>query len=616
MSIKILDNITVNKIAAGEVIENATSVIKELAENSIDANAKNIEIEVKSAGIDYIRVTDDGDGIEKEDIKVAFKDHATSKLRQIEDLDDISSFGFRGEALSSIAAVSDVALITRSRTSNNSYGYKYEISVQDDVAITEVASNYGTTIKVSNLFKNVPVRKKFLKDISKENSYIYDFVMKLALANPSISFKLVIDGKEKFRTIGNGDLKSILYTIYGKDVYENLIDVDMDYGDIHISGVIARPIIARSTRQDEIYFVNKRYIKNKTIQSAIENAYDAYLMQHKFPLVVLSIKISGKNIDVNVHPRKLEVRFSNDEKIYFAISESIRESLKSSNLIHEESINDYQKETNSDEYDENISSGITYQSIDSNETDTVKDIDELPAYSKFINKKLDSGIEIQNLYKKLSDIDASKQKILKFEEKPFITSTLTEDHKYIGQIFDTYILVEYEGKLYIIDQHAAHEKINFEKIMKTYGEGKVSSQKIYPSIVLKLTPVEYDAVLKNIHEFEKIGYEIESFGDRDIKVDAVPYNIFNIGSSDLLMDMIGSFVDDKGKEHYDSIVEKIASISCKSAIKANHKLSEIEVKELLRELFKLDNPYNCPHGRPTIISLSKLEFEKRFGRVV
>ncbi|MBO6134170.1 MAG: DNA mismatch repair endonuclease MutL [Lachnospiraceae bacterium] len=614
MNIKILDNQTINKIAAGEVIENASSVVKELVENSIDANARKIQIEVRNGGIDYIKVSDDGEGIEKEDILDAFKEHATSKLSSIKDLESITSFGFRGEALPSIAAISDVSVITKSVKSIDSYGYSCDVLDNKSGEIKEVASNTGTTIIVRNLFKNVPVRKKFLKDYAKENSYIVDLVMKTALANPHISFSIKVDGRDRFLTKGDGDQKAILYSIYGKDVYDNLIEIDKSFDDIVIKGLIAKPAITRSTRQDEIYFVNHRYVKNKTISNAVENAFSAYLMQHKYPLCVLNIDIDGKNVDVNVHPRKLEVRFTSEERVYYVVFNAIDEALKKSILIPEEHI-DYDVEASIEEADaekDKESSDISAGP---------KDFDALPSLGDILDKKVESSIPIGNIYKRFDEIEFLKKRSLKVHdskthEESFITKTLTDNHKYIGQVFDTYILVEYEEKLYIIDQHAAHEKINFEKLMRQFNEGKVDSQKIFPSIVLKLTPLQYSAVENNIEEFAKVGYEIERFGDNDIKVDAVPYNIFNIGSKELLMDMIESFADDKNAEVYSSIAEKIASISCKKSIKAGHKLSELEVKELLRELFKLDNPYNCPHGRPTIISLSKAEFEKKFGRVI
>ena len=608
MSIKILDDKTISKIAAGEVIENPSSVVKELVENAIDASARHIIVEILDGGTGLIRVSDDGFGFDKNDIEIAFEQHATSKLIDISDLENIKSFGFRGEALSSIAAVSNVTLISKMKNDNNSYGYKYNVDFGCKSSIERVAANYGTCIEVKDLFKNVPVRKKFLKSPSKENALIEDVVIKFALVREDISFELIIDGKRKFFSSGDSNLKNVVYNLYGKDIVNNLLDVDCEYDGVKIKGFITKPIIARNTRNDEIYFVNCRYIKDKTISKAIEGAYEEYLMQHKFPLVILKIDIDSSKVDVNVHPKKMEVRFSNDEQVYFAIYNAIHDTLKNIELIHDEKlVNDI-----IDKY-----LVIDSDTIDKSAKETpttnyeikkvANDIDSMPSMSSTINRDLKSGINLSNLYSKLSN---------NFEEKPFIQKNLSEDHKYIGQIFNTYILVEFDNKLYIIDQHAAHEKINFEKIMKAYHDGKVLTQKIFPSIILKLTPVQFESITSNIDDFKKIGYEIESFGDNDIKVDSVPYNIFNIGNEKLLMDMIDSFADDKNKEQYDSIIEKIASISCKKAIKANHVLSENEVKQLLRDLFTLDNPYNCPHGRPTIISLSKQEFEKKFGRIV
>lgn len=618
MAIRVLDINTISKIAAGEVIENPASVVKELVENSIDAKAKHIVIEIKDGGTKSIKVSDDGIGIEKEDIELAFMQHATSKLSDISDLDTIESFGFRGEALSSIASVSSVRLVTKRKVDDKTYGYRCTLDFGDKPVIDEVAANDGTSIEVIDLFKNVPVRKKFLKGISRENALIEDLVIKFALVREDISFELIVDNKRKFYSNGDSNLKNVVFNLYGKEILENLIEIKFCQGDINVEGLIAKPIIARNTRNDEIYFVNDRYVKDKTISRAIEGAYEGFLMQHKFPLVILKIKIDSSKVDVNVHPKKTEVRFSNEELVYFSVYNAIRSALDKVNLIHEEKldivtddnidvdghnlsdIKDVEKESNRDRLTTDVEDKLDIQK-------RVINVESLPSMSSILNNKVSEGISISNLHKTLAT---------KYEEKPFIQKTLSEDHKYIGQVFSTYILVEFENKLYIIDQHAAHEKINFERIMSIYREGKVSSQKIFPSIILKLTPVQYDSVMKNIVEFRKVGYEIEGFGNNDIKVDSVPYNIFNIGNENLLMDMIDSFADDKNKEQYESIVEKIASISCKKAIKANHILSEIEVKQLLRDLFSLDNPYNCPHGRPTIISLSKQEFEKKFGRIV
>lgn len=606
MDIKVLDNITINKIAAGEVIENPASVVKELVENSIDAGANNITIEIKDGGLKYIRVVDDGEGITKSNIYIAFIEHATSKIVKIEDLDNIFSYGFRGEALPSIASISDVEIITKSRDENTSFGYKLLIGPNYKSDIEEIASNYGTDITVKNLFKNVPVRKKFLKEVSKESSYVYDLVIKFAMSNPNLSFTYIVDGKQKFKTNGNGDLKSVLYMIYGKDIYENLIDVDEVINNIQVSGVIAKPIVARNTKLDMIYFVNGRYIKNKVIVNAIESAYDEYLMQHKYPLVVLSIAMNSKELDVNVHPKKLEVRFRDDERVYVAIYETLSKALKNSCLIHEEKL-----QMPYDDIDNDFDTSI-------NDNNKNFDFNNLPSLSSILKKPISEGLDFEAFSNNLNSNNKITNNTANFKmiEKPFITRTLTDDHKYIGQVFDTYILVEFDGKLYIIDQHAAHEKINYERLMKMYKDSKPESQSIFPSIIIRLSPKQFAIVEKNISEFRKLGYEIEIFGDMDIKIDAVPYNIFNIGNKEFLMDVIDSLVDEKHQDEYDSIADKIASISCKKAIKANHRLSEIEVKELLRELFKLENPYNCPHGRPTIISLSKTDFEKRFGRIV
>ena len=643
MSIKILDNETINKISAGEVVENAASVVKELVENSIDANAKNIKIYISGGGLNEIKIVDDGIGIIKEDIKNAFKEHATSKLDVIEDLDNISTFGFRGEALPSIAAVSDVEIISKSDKSNDLYGYKYSISNKFESELEEVAANAGTVISVKNLFSNVPVRKKFLKDISRENSYISDIVSKFALSNPNISFLLTIDGRQKLKTKGDGNLKSIIYEIYGKDVYENLIEIDAEKRDVKISGFIAKPIIARNLRNDEIYFVNNRFVKDKTVFTAIENAYEGYLMQHKFPFVCLMIKIPGDKVDVNVHPKKIEVRFVDSIDVGFAIYEIILEKLKSINLIHEEKLSYFDNSTNNSDYDNNDIKELnanynvdTDNNVDVEEEDIKeniddkfnnddrqeekinisKNIDDLPTLSDIFNKKLSKGLSYDNLAANIENSSLHKFINKNFIDVPIIEKNIIDNHKYIGQVFNTYILFEYDDKFYIVDQHAAHEKINFEKIMNEYKEGKVLSQSIYPSIIIRLNDEEYVAVEKNLKEFNNAGFEIEIFGDRDIKVDAVPYAIFNIASRELLMDMIDSFVDTNNREEYGSIVEKIASISCKKAIKANHELNDIEAKELIKKLFSLKNPYNCPHGRPTTISLSKTEFEKRFGRIV
>lgn len=607
MAIKILDAKTISKISAGEVIENPASVVKELVENSIDAGAKHIVVEINEGGTKSIKVTDDGSGFDKSDMALAFLQHATSKLSDITDLETINSFGFRGEALASIASVSKITLVSKKK-GKDAFGYKYCIGFGNKSQIEEVAANLGTNILVEGLFENVPVRKKFLKGFNKENALVEDVVIKFALVRSDISFELFVDGRKKFSSSGNANLKDVIFSLYGREIVDNLIEINEVYDGITINGYIAKPIIARNTRNDEIYFVNDRYVKDKIISRAIEGAYEGYLMQHKFPLVVLKFSVDSKKVDVNVHPKKMEVRFSDEEQIFNATYSTIKNTLKNASLIHEEKLSyDIFSDTSHDIVKNDEENDNAISEVPLIKVQEVKDVETLPTMSESPSVKIKEGLNIQNLHDKLFH---------KYEEKPFIQKTLSEDHKYIGQIFNTYILVEFDGKLYIIDQHAAHEKINYERIMKMYREGKVLNQRVMPSIVCKLTPIQYDAVMRNIDSFKKIGYEIEAFGDNDIKVDSVPYNLFNISSEKVLMDMIDSFTDISNKEQYDSIAEKIASISCKKAIKANDVLSENEVKDLLRNLFSLDNPYNCPHGRPTIISLSKYEFEKKFGRIV
>ena len=606
MSIRILDENTINRIAAGEVIENPASVVKELVENSIDAEASHITIEIEGGGCELIKVSDNGVGFDKDEIKIAFANHSTSKLKTINDLDTLMSYGFRGEALASIASVSTVVLTSKKKSDNNLYGYSCTFENGIGTDIKETASNDGTTIEVKDLFKNLPVRKKFLKGIARENALVEDLVIKLALARPDISFELIIEKKSKFSSNGDSNYKNIIFSLYGKQVFDNLVEVNNNKDGIIVFGYIAKPIVARNNRNDEIYFLNGRLIKSKIISRAIEGAYEEFLMQHKYPLVILNIKVDCNIVDVNVHPKKLEVRFANDGLINNSIYGIVYNALCSTNLIHEEHIlNNEVNSYNKEDIDSNHNSFIDLK-FSSNENKTIN-IDSLSSLSSVINKPINEGITIPNFFDKTQR---------KFENETFIQKTLSDDHKYIGQIFNTYILVEYDEKLYIIDQHAAHEKINFENIMKLYKSGKPLNQKIFPSIIMKLTPLQFNAISANIDEFRKVGYEIEIFGDNDIKVDAVPYNILNISNEKLLLEMIDSFTDCKNKEQYDSIAEKIAAISCKKAIKANYVLSENEVKQLLRELFKLDNPYNCPHGRPTIISLSKQEFEKKFGRIV
>lgn len=668
--IELLDEKTINQIAAGEVIENPSNVVKELIENSIDAKAKHIVVEKKFGATSYLKIVDDGIGFIKDDIKIAFKKHATSKLKKIDDLQNIFSYGFRGEALSSISEISKVTMITKN--AQDDVGHKIVVEFGSIGEVEDFSSNIGTTFIIEDIFSNVPVRKKFLKSELKESAYIEDTIIKFALSNENISFKYIVDGKIVFFSSGDGNLKNIIYNLYGKNIYENLIYVNDNIKDVALIGYISKPIIARHNRNDEIYFVNDRYVKNNIIKMAIEDAYSNYLMQHKFPFVVLKINIESDVVDVNVHPKKLEVRFANDDIIYYAIYNSIVNALKNSNLVHNETfdknINDIKinatsefekylnikidKADNSNyenSNDENLEKSNS--SICENKIETIDNIDEvsnndnlikaedLPTLSDCIKEKL-KNVEKNtyeyntyiNLYNAISKFDDNEStnvsndvnkndfgynyQIKNYKEHSFIEKDFVNDYKYIGQIFKTYILLEFDDKLYIVDQHAAHEKINYEKLMSLYRNNAIISQPIYPSIILTLTPIQIASVKENIVEFSKMGFDINFLENNEIKIDAVPYNIPEIGNENLIYDMISNFSDNKNKMEYNSIAEKIASMSCKRAIKANRLLSEMEVKNLISELMKLENPYNCPHGRPTIISLSKNEFEKKFGRIV
>lgn len=630
--IKLLDENTIKNIAAGEVIENPSNVVKELIENSIDANAKKIIVDIKNGGISQIKITDDGDGFIKEDIENAFLLHATSKITEVADLYKIDSYGFRGEALASIASVADITLITRHKMSNENFGYSININFGFKNPITKTPSAIGSTIIIKDLFSNQPVRRKFLKSENLEAAKVEELVEKFALSNPNISFKFIRDDKIKFTTKGDGNLKNIIYLFYGRSVYDNLIHVESETEKIKLYGYIARPNISRNNRNDEIYFVNNRYVKSDVIRRAIEQSFDGFLMQHKYPLTILNIFVKKDEIDINIHPKKLEVRFSNDDIIYFTIYDTIKNSLTNTELIAEEKIDIADSDSNDNEkldIEDNIENRIENKKInedvieknldDTSNKSTVETISsndnenneinylELDTLKNVLNSSSNSLIDIEKI-----DLINKKQVV----EKRFINDNISTDHKYIGQIFKTYILIEYNDKLYIIDQHAAHEKIYYEKLIKNYNDKQVIFEKLLESIIIKLTPIQYEYLLKNLTALKSFGYEIEPFGDTSLKIDSVPYDIPNVHRKELLIEIIDEFTNTNNKFVYKSIEDKIATISCKKAIKGNMELSEVEVKELLDELFKLDNPYNCPHGRPTIISISKDEFEKKFGRIV
>ena len=587
-----LDKETIGKIAAGEVIERPLNIVKELVENSIDAESTRISIEVFNAGIDKIIVKDNGVGFLKDDLKLAFVSHATSKIKDINDIYSIKSFGFRGEALYSIGIISKATII--SKREDESVAKKIINNCGLVSEIQNCQGNNGTVIIVEDLFKNVPVRKKFLKSEKVETKLIHNMIEKIALSHKNVSIKYVEDGIEKFSSSGDNNLKNIVYTIYGKEIYDNLLDIDYNYNGIKASGVILRPQITRNNRNDEIFFVNKRYVKSDIFFKAVEDAYREFLMQHKFPFAILNLDIDYDVVDVYVHPQKLEVKFTDTQMIYNTIFDAINKKLKTTNLIVNDTI-----------IDEDVI-------LDIDNKKKEEKIDELKTLDYYIEDVKKEKSDVSN-YEKNTVFDKINDKNLNAPKDFFYD--LINNFNYVGQIFDTYIIFEYDDKVYFIDQHAAHEKINYEKYINELNMNTVVSQKIMPYII-SLTSFQKETVEENIEYFKKAGFEIELFGDNDIIIQAVPYCIIEIGRKELLLDMIDNFSKEKNIYEYESINDKIATISCKSAVKGNHKLLDIEAKKLIEDLFKLNNPYTCPHGRPTVIEFTKYEFDKKFKRII
>ena len=591
MSIIKLDQNTINHIAAGEVIDRPSSIVKELIENSIDANATNISIEIKDGGISLIRITDNGDGIEEDDIRIAFERHSTSKIKDTLDLASIHSLGFRGEALSSIAAVCQVELITKAKDAMT--GFRYRIEGDSEIGLEEIGAPDGTTFIVRNIFFNTPARRKFLKSPSTESGYISEIIEKIALSHPEISFTFINNGKTRIYTPGNGDLKDTIYAIYGKDVTDNLLEINYKDENIEMSGYIGKAIISKGNRSNENYFINGRYIKNDIISKAIEEGYKFILMQHKYPFTAINFKIDSNLIDVNVHPSKMELRFLNAPEIYPAIVDTISVTLVEKPNIVEAKLGDDKKE------------------------------------EKKIDRKPEPFEEKRNVVQKTKVIEPEKPKVdytNKKATKPkevheqmeydFLSKEARPKHKIIGQVFETYWIVEYEDEMYIIDQHAAHEKVNFERLMKRFNENDISTQMLNQPIILNLSMKDANVLEKYLDNFSEIGFVIEPFQGTDFAVRGVPSELYTLDSEDVLMDIIDNFTAEIGSMVPNIITEKIASMSCKASIKGNTKISFAEADALIDELLSLENPYNCPHGRPTIIKMSKEELEKKFKRIV
>ncbi len=648
--IQVLDQITIDKIAAGEVVERPASVVKELVENSIDAGAAAVTVEIKEGGISFIRIADNGSGIDREDVPGAFLRHSTSKIRSVDDLTDIASLGFRGEALSSIAAVSQVELITK--TKETPFGIRYRIAGGNEEGMEETGAPDGTTFLIRQLFYNVPARRKFLKTAMTEASHVGDLMTRLALSHPDISFQFINNGQSKLHTSGNGNLRDVIYHVYGREIAANLLAVDFHKNGVHITGFIGAPLISRGNRNFENYFVNGRYVKGSVISKAIEDAYKDFTMQHKYPFTVLHIKIDGSHVDVNVHPTKMELRFNNQQEIYNAIYEAVNESLHEKELIPEVRLDVPRKKPETAKQQDSERQSPEEPSVQRQSPERpvpVREVrpgadkpeEDLAYFMERMKRRVESyhqqnsSAEVKgasDIYKPERQVNRIREAVTGYtperKETPrpeqvnlfdskLLDREIRAEYTLIGQVFDTYWLVQYDNSLYIIDQHAAHERVLYENTLKNMKNREFTSQMISPPIILNLTMQEAQLLSRYMDQFTRIGFEFEEFGQDSYAVRSVPDNLFGIAKKELLMEMIDSLSDEVSRNQpSDLIDEKVASMSCKAAVKGNMKLSAREVDSLIGELLLLDNPYHCPHGRPTIISMSKRELEKKFKRIV
>lgn len=645
--IMLLNQETIDKIAAGEVVERPSSVVKELVENAIDAKATAITVEIKEGGISFIRITDNGCGIEKKQVPIAFLRHSTSKIRSVEDLLNIHSLGFRGEALSSIAAVAQVELITK--TYDELTGTRYVIEGSKEVADEEIGAPDGTTFIVRNLFYNVPARRKFLKTAQTEGGYISDLMERMALSHPDVSFKFINNGQTKLHTSGNGNEKDLIYHIYGRDITASVLKVEQQTELFQIRGFIGKPMVSRGNRNYENYFINGRYIKSALLSKAVEEAYKGFLMQHQYPFCVLYFDIHSDLLDVNVHPTKMELRFSQNEQIYRLLYEIIRNTLTHKDFIPEvpveekktaaapeikepapepfevRRLNEIRKAVAADSpyepkypsYTKKSSTDVFFSRMKQN-TKSPLTAKEESLFAKPLASTPETGdVPKEDSVSMVREPDIPYvQQTLEQIDSHFLTKDARKKHKIIGQLFDTYWLVEFEDKLFVIDQHAAHEKVLYEKTMKKVREQLFSSQAVSPPIILSLNQEEIAAMERYQDELTRFGYEIEPFGGKEYAITAIPADFSDIDMRSMFLELLNDFTELAGKATPELILEKVASMSCKAAVKGNNRLSRAEIETLIDELLQLDNPYNCPHGRPTIISMSKYEIEKKFKRIV
>lgn len=639
--INVLSQETIDKIAAGEVVERPASVAKELIENSIDAGATAISVEIKGGGIEYLRITDNGVGIEKDQIPVAFLRHSTSKIKDAEDLNNVHSLGFRGEALSSISAVSKVELITK--TKDNLLGASYIIEGAKEVSLSDVGAPDGTTFIIRQLFYNTPARKKFLKAESTEGSYVFDVVEHLALSHPEISFKLIINGKEKLMTSGNGSLSDTIYQIYGRQIAANILDISYEDELFSITGYIGLSVIARGNRAFEHFFVNDRYIKSNNLSRACEEGYYGFLMGHQYPFFVLNIDCIDGAVDVNVHPTKQEVRFENESKVCEILTKAINSRLRRREDVVEAKVEEEKPRFNNTfntiipepiEKATSVNKSFSVEKatpLDTSSDELIADYKSESSSEQEIKPvKLPEPFEKNRLEAIKASITSQIRKDTPYEKKfaeknsggekyeqiSFLTREAVKEHKIIGQVFDTYWIIEYDKNMYIIDQHAAHEKVLFEKTMARLKNKEMTSQMVSPPVIISLS--QQDILLyERYHDaFESLGYRVESFGGNELAITAVPGNLFSLDPKQFFLEALADCQSYKASDSFDIIVERVASMSCKAAVKGNNKLSLPEIKTLINDLLELDNPYHCPHGRPTMISFSEYELAKKFKRIV
>lgn len=592
--IQVLDQKTINQIAAGEVIERPAAVVKELVENAIDAGATAITIEIKEGGISFIRITDNGTGIPREDIKTAFLRHATSKISSPEDLLTVSSLGFRGEALSSIAAVAQVELITKER--GEITGIRYEIEGGTEKTWEEIGCPEGTTFIVRNLFYNTPARRKFLKTKTTEANYIQDLVLRFSLAHADIRFTFLVDGKNKLQTSGDGQVKTNIFYNYGNDVAKCLIPIQREEHGNRLTGFIGKPELSRGNRSFLNYFVNGRYIKSTVVTKAIEDAYKEFLMNHRYPFVTLFLTIDSHVIDVNVHPTKMEIRFSNQEDIYQLFYQTIYDALKQSTLIPEVSLEPEKKQK-----------VVVPEMPPKRSAEPFEVVRQERNYSVAASEKTSSSEPEKKI--EYNQLNLLKEELVR-EDKP--------QFRIIGQVFDTYWLLEYQSELLIIDQHAAHEKVLFEKLMNRLKDKEGLTQNLAAPVVISLSGREQEVLKRNQEIFEQIGFRFEPFGDREYLITGVPADFLNIPSKDLFLEMLDSMLEERAadKDNPEMVLNHCATMACKAAVKGNNRLSFAEAKSLFEQMLQMEQPYHCPHGRPTTIAMSKQEFEKKFKRIV